>query len=99
MKLDFANLRLYLVPATNQSVYGGTGMKLKPYLIIVTLVYLIVCSGMILATPAAQAAPEALIPEKEYKFDIVPDGTEVTHVFKVQNKGTETLDILKVRTG
>jgi hypothetical protein len=74
-------------------------MKLKQCLIIFSFVYLIVSAGMLFDTSAAKAAPEAFFPEKEYKFDMVPDGTEVTHDFKVQNKGTDRLDIKKVRTG
>ena len=74
-------------------------MKPKPLLILFVLVYLLLNSGVIFAAPAAQDTPEAFFPEKQYEFDVVPDGTEITHVFKIQNKGTAPLDILKVRTG
>ena len=43
-------------------------------------------------------APIAYFPEKEYIFDTVLDGTDITHDFVLQNKGAATLKIEKVAT-
>lgn len=43
--------------------------------------------------------PPVFVPEARYKFDPVLEGTEITHDFIVQNKGTTPLKIEKVRTG
>jgi hypothetical protein len=43
--------------------------------------------------------PPVFVPETRYKFDPVLEGTEITHDFIVQNKGTAPLKIEKVRTG
>lgn len=51
------------------------------------------------AAPVSQVAPEAFLPETQFEFKSVPDGTQVTHVFKIQNKGNAVLEIQKVRTG
>jgi hypothetical protein len=43
--------------------------------------------------------PVAVLPVKNYKFEPVVDGVQVRYDFVVQNKGTATLHINKVRTG
>jgi hypothetical protein len=43
--------------------------------------------------------PSVFIPKSRYEFDPVLDGTEITHDFIVQNRGTAPLTIEKVRTG
>ena len=43
--------------------------------------------------------PPVRVPESHYKFSPVLEGTEITHDFIVQNKGTAPLKIEKVRTG
>ena len=43
--------------------------------------------------------PSVAVPETRYKFGPVLEGTEITHDFIVQNKGTAPLKIEKVRTG
>ena len=54
-------------------------------------------------TPAAKSVaedvPVAFFPERSYSFQPVPEGTQVTHGFTIQNKGTAPLLILTVRTG
>jgi len=44
-------------------------------------------------------SPSAVVPESRYTFDQVTDGTEVTHGFVIQNKGTAPLNIESVKTG
>jgi hypothetical protein len=43
--------------------------------------------------------PSVFVPESRFKFGPVLEGTEITHDFIVQNKGTSQLKIEKVRTG
>ena len=43
--------------------------------------------------------PIAVLPEIQYEFKPVPEGTEIHHGIIIQNKGTATLNIEKVRTG
>lgn len=49
------------------------------------------------SSPAA--FPVIHIPEPKYEFQSVVEGANVVHGFVIQNKGTETLDITKVRPG
>jgi hypothetical protein len=44
-------------------------------------------------------SPSVFVPESRFEFAPVLDGTEITHDFIVQNKGTAPLAIEKVRTG
>ena len=43
--------------------------------------------------------PKVHVPEGTYEFEPVVEGTNVIHDFVIQNKGTATLDITKVRPG
>ena len=43
--------------------------------------------------------PVAEIAAPEYRFDTVPEGTKVTHVYVIQNKGTAPLEVVQVKTG
>ena len=45
------------------------------------------------------AGPVAFFPQTLYEFSPVLDGAEVVHEFVVQNKGTATLSIERVKTG
>ena len=44
-------------------------------------------------------SPSAFLPERNYTFAPVVDGTEIMHDFIMQNKGTAPLKIAKVKTG
>lgn len=50
-------------------------------------------------TGQAPQTPSVLIPDNQYTFSPVLDGTEITHDFVIQNKGDAPLAIEKVRTG
>ncbi len=39
------------------------------------------------------------VPETQFTFQPVVEGTEVVHDFVIQNKGTDVLSILNVKTG
>lgn len=43
--------------------------------------------------------PQLYMPEKSYNFQPVVSGMEVSHTYVVQNKGTATLEIMRVATG
>jgi hypothetical protein len=45
------------------------------------------------------AEPVAVAPEPSHTFPTVVEGAEVVHGFVIQNKGSETLEIQKVKTG
>ena len=56
--------------------------------------------GAVLWADASETGqPFAVLPEVQYEFKTVPDGTEIHHSFKIQNTGTAALNIEKVRTG
>ncbi len=60
------------------------------------------CAALLLAMlfPAgALAQPKLVIPESEFNFGYVPQAAQVTHVFWLYSKGTDTLRILKVNPG
>jgi hypothetical protein len=70
------------------------------YKIIVMLTVAILLAGNAIATEEkTPASPSAFIVQPEYTFDPVVDGTQVTHDYVIQNKGAETLEIQKVKTG
>jgi hypothetical protein len=44
-------------------------------------------------------SPQAVVLQPQYQFESVPEGREVVHEFRIQNKGTAPLLIEKVQTG
>ena len=46
-----------------------------------------------------QSSPTAFFPETSYQFAPVLDGGKVVHEFILQNKGTATLKVERVKTG
>lgn len=70
-----------------------------------SIVLIIICGSLFAAfiswngVFADTGQPMAVLPETQYKFQPVPDGTQINHSFKIQNKGTAPLNIQKVRTG
>jgi len=45
------------------------------------------------------AQPKAVAPEPRFVFPVVVEGTQVTHDFVIENRGTAPLNIIKVQTG
>ena len=43
-------------------------------------------------------APSVTVPQPQYNFEPVVDGTQVIHDYVIQNKGATTLEIQKVKT-
>jgi len=50
------------------------------------------------AEETIQEGPSAFVPVHSYNFAQVVDGTEITHDFIIQNKGTAPLKIERVKT-
>jgi hypothetical protein len=72
-------------------------MKLK---IIIVLVFAIFLAGNAIgAEVSPPASPAAFIAQPAYTFEPVADGTQVMHDYVIQNRGTKTLEIQKVKTG
>jgi Protein of unknown function (DUF1573) len=68
------------------------------------IMILVITATLLAITAAAKEtdtkpAPAAFYPEKAYHFEPILEGTEVTHVFKVQNRGTADLLIQRVKPG
>lgn len=74
-------------------------MKTKQFLSIVFVcLFLFLFTGFSFADPKTPKSPNAFFPQKNYVFDPVVDGNQITHDFVLQNKGGETLLIKKVST-
>jgi hypothetical protein len=73
-------------------------MKIKTFAVLSVALFLTlsvtVCFG-------AQDEPNAtaFFPETSYEFSAVLDGAKVVHEFVIQNKGTATLKVDRVKTG
>ena len=65
--------------------------------------FLLICLVTLpIASDAKDKADENLsyaVPETQFTFQPVVEGTEVVHDFVILNKGTDALSILNVRTG
>lgn len=74
-------------------------MKLNAYVkwfLVLCLVVLPIVSG------AEEKEDENLlyaVPERQFTFQPVVEGTEIVHDFVIMNKGTEELSVLNVKTG
>ncbi len=72
-------------------------MKYKIFVMLTVAIFL--GGNAIGAEKKTPTSPSALIAQPEYEFEPVVDGTQVIHDYVIQNKGTETLEIQKVKTG
>ncbi len=48
--------------------------------------------------PRLEPSPSAHFPQTHYQFTSVPEGTEITHDFVIQNRGDAPLVIKNVKT-
>ncbi len=59
--------------------------------------------ALVLSAPAAVAqdndGPVVFFPQTRYEFAPVLDGEKVVHDFVIQNKGSQTLSVQRVKTG
>ncbi|HHO74991.1 MAG TPA: DUF1573 domain-containing protein [Deltaproteobacteria bacterium] len=62
----------------------------------VVLFFMVFYASLVLA---AEGKPSAVLPETEYHFPPVVDGTTVTHDFVLKNVGTADLVIEKLESG
>lgn len=74
-------------------------MKSKHFIYLIALATGVVWFAGSHADAVSENVPIAVAPETTYQFETVPEGTQVTHEFKIQNKGTAPLIIEKVNTG
>ena len=51
-----------------------------------------------LETKEEAAIPVAEVSAPEFRFESVPEGTKVNHDYIIHNKGSEPLEVLKVKT-
>ena len=72
-------------------------MKFKIFIMIAVAIF--IASNTLGAEDQTRSSPSALIAKPIYEFEPVVDGTKVVHDYIIQNKGTETLEIKKVKTG
>lgn len=65
--------------------------------------FLMICLvALPIASVAEDKADEALsyaVPEMQYTFQPVVEGTEIVHDFVILNKGADVLSVLNVKTG
>ncbi|MBI5592507.1 MAG: DUF1573 domain-containing protein [Deltaproteobacteria bacterium] len=72
-------------------------MKFNRYLQFILVTYL-VALPLISSAEDKQEQIQVFIPETQFTFQSVVEGTEVVHDFAVMNKGTDVLSILNVKT-
>ena len=67
------------------------------------LTALAITLALFLLLPGAMAqddgGPAVFFPQTRYEFSPVLDGDKVVHEFVIQNKGTQTLNVQRVKTG
>jgi hypothetical protein len=72
-------------------------MKLQIFVMFAVAIFL---AGIpIGAESQTSASPSAAVANPVYQFAPVFEGTQVTHDYIIQNKGSETLEIQKVKPG
>jgi len=59
----------------------------------------VIAATVVLLASAVLAAPLMDIPEKEFDFGLVPQNSDVSHIFWIFNRGDDTLKIEKVVPG
>lgn len=65
----------------------------------IVLLLLSAGTGAFAADVPDAAVPTAVIEDRTFTFDPVPEGTEVVHEFTVRNTGTVELRVEQVKTG
>ena len=73
-------------------------MKLKA-LTVFSITLLFALSAAVCFATGDQPSPSAYFPESSYEFEPVLDGAKIVHDFVIQNKGTATLKVDRVKTG
>jgi hypothetical protein len=73
-------------------------MKFKMVTVLALVLFLTLLAAVSFGSQD-QPNPTAFFPETAYEFSSVLDGSKVVHDFVIQNKGTATLKVEKVKTG
>ena len=76
-------------------------MKIKKLITCLSVLFLFISVVSIAAGQEKQTGPfpEAVFPASVYEFPPIVEGLNVLHDFKVHNRGSVELRILKIRTG
>jgi hypothetical protein len=74
-------------------------MKITCYAKWLLLICLVSFPAVSCAEDKASPPMSYAVPEKQFTFQPVVDGTEIVHDFVIQNKGADELSILNVKTG
>ena len=73
-------------------------MKLKTVTVLPIVLFLTLFAAVCFGTQD-RSAPYVFFPETSYEFPAALDGAKVEHSFVIQNKGTATLKVERVKTG
>ena len=73
-------------------------MKVKTNTVLSVALFLTLFAAVCFGTQD-QPYPSAFFPETSYEFSAVLDGAKVVHDYVIQNKGTATLKVERVKTG
>ena len=73
-------------------------MKFKAFAAFAVVVFVTLPAAVCFGTEDPPQ-PTVFFPETSYEFSPVLDGVKVVHEFVIQNKGTATLKVDKVKTG
>ena len=73
-------------------------MKLKNLTVLSIVLFLTLFAAVSFGTQQ-QPAPTAVFPATSHEFAPVLDGAKVVHEFVIQNTGTATLKVDRVKTG
>ena len=73
-------------------------MRLRIFSIVTTILVISLQAALCLGAQDDSAAT-VFFPQTRYEFSPVLDGSRVVHDFVIQNKGTATLKVERVKTG
>jgi hypothetical protein len=76
----------------------GVNMKLKALAALAIVLFLTLFAAVCFGTKD-QSAPSVFFPQTSFEFPAALDGAKVEHTFVIQNKGTATLKVERVKTG
>lgn len=74
-------------------------MNSRYMFVVIVVAYCVFCMWGISDDVSAQDFPAAFLASNSYEFQAVPEGTQIIHDFKIQNKGSAPLMIENVKPG
>lgn len=72
-------------------------VRITSFLGTILLVFIFLGSAYATNEKATVSGPKLVIKERSFDFKQVKEGNSVEHVFRVQNKGDQVLEIKKVK--